>query len=758
MFKAELKQMWRHKILLLTVLAISIVPLLYSVSFLKGVWDPYGHLNNLGMAVVNEDKPVDYNGNQLAVGNDIVDSLKKDDTFDWQFVGADEAKDGLKSNKYYMVITLPSDMSQKAATVTDVDPEQLDIKYETNGSLNYPIETASKTAVTTIKDQVSSKVTLAYAKALVGTIKSSGEQIQTAADGAQQLTDGAQELDDGVARLQSSLPALSSGVQQLATGGNQLSAGVTTLVSSTRQSAFALNSSLPQLKTLMNGSGQVASGVGDLVDSTKTSAATVKSSLPGLTTLNTGADRLAAGANQLVNGANQISAGVTQLKQGADQINTTELKQQIAGLLQQIAQNPQILQTQQGQAIVSQLNSKIDQLDALKNGIDELDGKVNNSQTGLKASATALNSGAQQVAAGTAQTLNTMTAMSSKLNSSEVTEQLDALSSGAKQVAQGNSQTYLTLARMSGALNSDSTNGQLNQLTSGANRLASGLNTLNSQVPSLTSGASQLKSGTSQLASGSQTLQSGLQDGADKIKNTPLSDKTAAQIASPVKATQTKYTTVKNYGHGLAPFFLSVALFVGCVLFNYGYPVRKKADKKGSWFGWYASKAILGAILATAMAIILGGAMMGAGLQVDHPGQYFGSMILYTNALMALSMFLAIAFDNPGRYITMLVLILSLGAAGGTFPIATSSHFYQTANKITPIAREVTVLRNAISSGIADSSVVASYHYFVILLIVAEVAMMVTMYLLMKHKGKDADRSREDGNQTLLSADYSNWD
>ena len=731
MLKAEFKRMWQHKILLFTILAICIVPSLYAVSFLRGIWDPYGHLNELGMAVVNEDQPVDYNGTTLNIGQEVVDNLKKDDSFDWQFVDKDEAQQGLKDNKYYMVVTLPKNLSAKAATVTNADPEQMNIDYETNGSLNYPIETAGVTAMKTIKEQVSSKITLAYANALVSTIKSSGEQIQTAADGAKQLADGSQQLDSGVAQLQSNMPTLASGVSQLATGGNRLAGGVNTLVSSTRQSAFALNSSLPQLQTLASGSSQVASGVDAIVSSTKSSASSVKNSLGSLNTLNQGAKQVSDGASQLASGAGQVGSGVAELKKA----------------MTEIAQNPQILNSEAGPQ-VKNLNSQIDQLDIA----------VNDENKGLVAGANRLKSGASQVAAGTQQTYDDMSKMSNQLNDEKTLAQLDALNDGAKQVAQGNGQVYFTMARMSGQLNSNQTNNQLNQLTSGASQLNAGLTSLNNRVPTLASGVNQLKSGTSQLTSGSSTLQNGLQNGANKIKETPLSNKTAKQIARPVKTTQHKYTSVKNYGHGLASFFLSVALFVGCLMFNYGYPVRKRSQKEGGWFSWFISKAVVGALLATVMAVVLGLAMQAVGLHVQNPGRYYGSMILYTNALMALSMFLAIAFDNPGRYITMIILILSLGAAGGTFPIATSSHFYQVANKYVPTAREIPVLRSAITGGISEETVANSYRYLTIMLIVCLGLEMATMYILMKRKGDEADKSREDGNQTLLSTDYSNWE
>ncbi|MDO4271666.1 MAG: YhgE/Pip domain-containing protein [Candidatus Saccharibacteria bacterium] len=544
MIRAELKKIWQNKMLLVTVIAICCVPILYAGFFLKGVWNPYGNLDSLKVAVVNEDQATVFNGQTLAVGDQVVESLRQDDTFDWQFVDAEQAKESMDNNDYYMVVTLPNDMSAKAATITNANPEQMNIQYETNGALNYPIETVASTAADKIKSQVSAQVTTAYANSLIATIKSTGGSLQVAADGADNLTTGAQQLNTGINQLQNSSKTLVSSVNQL----------------------------------------------------------------------NNGAQTLASGVNQL-----------------ASQLQTSPL-----------AKNPQLA-------------------------------------------------------------------------------------------------------------------AQLQQLVAGTNQLATGLQQLDNSAPQLTAGIDKLSSGSKQLVNGSNELQAKLQSGADTINNTPLSERTAQQIASPVATTQTKHSQVENYGHGLAPYFMSVALFVGCMMFTLAYPVRKKADRKGTWFGWFTSKAFISIISATIMAIIEASVMLALGLKANDTTALYVNLILYSNAIMALCMFLAITFDNPGRFVAMLVLILSLSASGGTFPIETSASFYQAMHPFVPITYSLSALRNAISGGIAANSISSAQLYFITMFVICTALMALSMYILNRWKDNNADRSRTDGNEDLLTDDYSNY-
>ena len=112
MTKQEWINLFRNKILLISVIAIAFIPILYSSIFDKSVWDPYGRAKDLPVAVVNQDKPTELLGQKMNVGQQVVDNLKKDHQLDWNFVSKEEAEKGMKDLKYYMIVTITEDFSK----------------------------------------------------------------------------------------------------------------------------------------------------------------------------------------------------------------------------------------------------------------------------------------------------------------------------------------------------------------------------------------------------------------------------------------------------------------------------------------------------------------------------------------------------------------------------------------------------------------------------------------------------------------------
>jgi YhgE/Pip N-terminal domain len=94
MIKNEFKFIFHNKLILLSTIVIMIIPFLYCIFFLKSVWDPYGHTGDLPVAVVNEDRPVRYQGKTMAVGKQTVKELKQNDQLQWHFVSKHKAAAG----------------------------------------------------------------------------------------------------------------------------------------------------------------------------------------------------------------------------------------------------------------------------------------------------------------------------------------------------------------------------------------------------------------------------------------------------------------------------------------------------------------------------------------------------------------------------------------------------------------------------------------------------------------------------------------
>ena len=109
MLKLEWKKLLSNKLMLVVIVAIIAIPTIYTTLFLGSMWDPYGNMDKLPVAVVNEDKPVEYEGETLNIGKEMVENLKEDGSLNFSFTDKERARQGLKDGSYYMVITIPED-------------------------------------------------------------------------------------------------------------------------------------------------------------------------------------------------------------------------------------------------------------------------------------------------------------------------------------------------------------------------------------------------------------------------------------------------------------------------------------------------------------------------------------------------------------------------------------------------------------------------------------------------------------------------
>lgn len=332
---------------------------------------------------------------------------------------------------------------------------------------------------------------------------------------------------------------------------------------------------------------------------------------------------------------------------------------------------------------------------------------------------------------------------------SQLSSNNSSLTSGASQLATGlgtlnsNVPTLVSgvsqLASGTSELNSNSA-----ALNSGTAQLASGLTQLNSKVPTLSSGVNQLASGTGQLnansskltqgseklADGNKALAKALGKGAKKVNAVKTSNKTANMFATPSKLTHKNYSTVPNYGYALAPYMLSVALYVGALVFNLVYPIRRLSTPDGTGTEWFLSKIAVGAVVATGTAVIETLLMMAVGLMPDHPFQMILNALIFSFTAMYLIMFLSVAGGNPGRFAAMILLVIQLGGSGGSFPIDITNGmngFFQAINPFLPMTYSILGFREALTSGLGSNQVLFSVGIMLIFMIASLLLLWATM-------------------------------
>ncbi|WP_270320286.1 YhgE/Pip domain-containing protein [Weissella cibaria] len=383
MLKAEWAWLKQHKFYLLVIFVLFFVPSIYAVTFLSSLWDPYGAVKNLPVAVVNHDKSVKYQGKKLTVGSDLKKQLEKSKAMDFSFPTDAAAKKGLKDGKYYTVITIPENFSKNATTLLDKQPKKMVLHYETSSGHSFIAGKLSESGAKAITAKVSAQVTETYAKTIFGQVKKMGKGITQAADANQKLADGTTKIKSGSDEVTTNLEKLASssltfkdGTNTLTNGLSQYTAGVAQADSGSQQLAAGLNKLNGQVPTLTQ-------GVAKLNDGTHQYTAGVNQLAGGLNRANDGARQYTGGVSQVTNGLNTLNGQAPTLTQGITQINdgthqyTAGVEKITGGLNQANEQTPTLTQG------IAQINDGTYQYTAgvkqLTQGLDELNTQLQQS-------------------------------------------------------------------------------------------------------------------------------------------------------------------------------------------------------------------------------------------------------------------------------------------------------------------------------------------------------------------------------------------
>ncbi len=589
------------------------------------------------------------------------------------------------------------------------------------------------------------------------TIKQNIPTIKTTLDGLQPaLTSFQDSLTQNLTGIGRSAMIIGNNSQTAATDSGKIAAEAQALIKSganlTEDQKNTLNTIVSQANESMSKtseSGQEALKIGENIanvqNAAKTLNGTLTKALPLMKDLSTTVDgldsatdtltKIMSQSNALLTSSNQMTGtqaqaqvqslvkGIAALQSTAAQANklASTLNTSLANKGVSDAEINKIIQAGQTGVTPAQLQAQLTTMSgemAKSSNINDLINGLAVANTGTKtlmANNGLLNSGASQLAGG----LGTLNA------------NVPALTSGVSQLASGTSQLVAN-------------NGQLN---SGASQLAGGLGTLNAQIPTMTNGVNQLASGTGQLAANSSALTDGsdkiykgnkklaksMKQGANTIKKVKTGKDNAKMFAAPSNLVEKHYSYVPNYGYALAPYMLSVALFVGAMVFNLVYPIRRLESEDETAFEWFMAKVTIGSIVAIGNALVEALLMIAVGLHPDHLGAMLANGILFSLAMMFLIMFFSVAFQNPGRFLCMILLVIQLGASGGSFPIEITKGlggFFQAVNPYLPMTYSIYGFRQALTSGLGASQMITSYSVSLLFLVISLGLLYVAMVVV----------------------------
>jgi putative membrane protein len=391
------------------------------------------------------------------------------------------------------------------------------------------------------------------------------------------------------------------------------------------------------LVTATDGASQLTDGANTAASGSATLADGTSQLASGTSQLAGGASELAGGAATLASGAQQVSDGNRQLADVADRAGSAV--QRATDALPQARQDIATVLTDQG-LTQEEIDRVLTTLDPLGTRLEEGNATVQNA-----------------------------------------VDKVDQLAAGAESVASGAS-----------------------QLASGAQTVASGAQSVATGAAAANDGAAQLRDGLSTLASGTAELRDGLSDGVDAIPvSTPdLRTLQADTIADPVKVSSDKVASAEDYGAGLAPFFAALSAWIGIyALFLIVKPISRRAVTalhspiRVTLAGWL-TPAMLGAVQMVGLMGILA---ITLGFTFNNPIGTLGVMIFASATFAAIILALNVWLGSVGQFLGLVLMVLQLVTAGGTFPWQTLPAPLAALHHVLPLGYVVDAMRQLMYGG-----------------------------------------------------------
>ncbi len=698
-------------------IVVMLIPIIYSFFYLKSYWDPYENLQDMKVAIVNLDEGE--NGENQ--GQKVVNKLKDKNVVNICDVSKSEATSGLENEDYYAVITIPENFTKDLNSAGEVDKKVVQITYSPNQKMNYLASQIINKVVTATEEQIKAEVASKTVDTLADNLKEVPESLQKVSDGTEQILNGATNLSNG-------LNELNNGTNTLKNSYNEFNSGVNSAYQGSREldnGSTKVNSGIDELQS---GANQLNAGIEKInneLDNTDLNKLNLL--VLGITELDDGVN----GKEGLKNGVDSYVEGTEKLANGVITLDST-LDEEIAKY-QAIYTNTSLsidVRTQAGIALktLQEVKSEINDTSkgkSLVSGAKELTTKDKTKMTvgdKLKYGASKLSAGATKLNDGIDDIKNLgNSVIELKTNLAKIQSGTGSLVNGITQLKSGS-----------------------NKLNSGSDSLENGLKTLNASSTQIQSALNTISDGTNSAYNGSIELKNGVNTLKNEVDNGISNsekeleklDGLSNHVANPVEVVEKDYGEVTSYGIAFTPLFLSIGLWVGalmCYVVLYYDQKHRFGVLDSDYKNKFKQNALylgLGAIQGIATALLL---KLGLGFEVESMPIFFLVSALMGVCFTAIIQFLIRTFGDVGKFLALIILVLQLAAAGGTFPVDTIDKGFQWLNPLLPMTYTIKLVKDCLIS----TNVNFLAHNLFIIIAITVVAFICTCGIEIFRKKKE---------------------
>ena len=659
-FRKDIKEVFRKANTWIIIVGLIFLPSMYAWPNILSSWDPYGHTNNIKVAVTSEDEGATVDGKDLNLGNSLVEGLKNNKNLDWQFVSnKQEAEDGVRIGDYYASIVVPKNFSKDMTSVSRTEPQRATIEYTVNEKIN----------------AISPKITNSGASAIANNI--SKNFVETA--------NGIifEKLHEAGIKFEENLPSIEKAKEEIFKLNDNFSTYESTLSELIGKVEYGYNilnnvqNTLPEIDRVATNSIMIADKAGITINN-----------IQGFN------ERLLPIINNHLNVVEEVSKEANviakEIQQKPDK--TEEIKARQKALDSRLQASTERLQLVKNifeyfnnLSNERLFNNQLERVTTLLNDIMTIKEVNNNIYNKMDHYDEIANTVKEEFVNKSARVNEVSSNMNSKLNV-EV----------APLISQVLSRAEVNIDKVSGIIA-----GAQGELPAVERKLSETEVKISNAYGKLLSLQAQMPSAKSKIQKLTDEIKKA-DSGIDKnqLFNLLKVDykQQAEFFANPVKLQENKLYHIENYGSAMTPFYTVLSIWVGSLLMS-SLLTTKVEDEENKYkpYQKYFGRGLLFVIISLFQTLIITlGDMYVLGTQATSPYRFVLYALLISLLFSSIIYTIVCILGNVGKAVCIVLLVLQLGSSGGTFPIQMTSEFFQALYPKVPFTYSIGLLREAV--------------------------------------------------------------
>lgn len=661
-YKRDLKKISRNIFAAIITVGIILIPALYAWFNIDSNWDPYSNTKGIKIAVANMDEGSELDGLKINIGGMIIEKLATNNQIGWQFVDRKQALEGVDDSEYYAALIIPEDFSKDMLSIANLDVKQPVIDYYVNEKKNAIAPKITNAGVNTVQLQVNEAFIETASSVLSSIVKNVSTKMED--QGAETIG----KVIDSLGEAKSSLE------------------GYKTLLSSITASAKALDSAISAVGSLRLDTDAIQDNLDNAAGEVDETDYTLQALLSSLTSV-----------------MGSISAEIGNAQTAVSNIQT-DLENNRDGVIDSM--NTALKGLEKTESLNSSLLSALENLQSSLlfpiSGLQDLIDKVSDNETRLQNAISDLNSSIESVKAGESLPARTIESAQKALSGiADIQNEVQDLFQNQVQddLASLNESINEKIIMASGLVNgaAEAQQGIDSAITATRVTLEQSTITLDQSRELLQKGIDKLDHIMRDLQNSS--ADESLQKLGDLLSRDPAI--ISSFLKQPVSLNQHSVYKIENYGSGMAPFYTTLALWVGALV---NVAILKTKIKDEEEFGGLSpAQAYFGRYLIFMTVSILQALVICLGdlyilhIQCLNPGLFILAGVAAAITFSLLMYTLTISFGDVGKALAVILMVVQVAGSGGTFPIETLPQFYQNLYPFFPFNFAINAMRECVA-------------------------------------------------------------